>query len=406
MTLGSTEVPAGSLLVFNGHPNPDLVVAIDPASGAVIASRTLGGNHDLTGGVFDASTGSLLVLAYHSNDIKQIDPASGAVLASIALPAGANIQAHAGIAIDPLSGHLWVGGYHQGGTLFEIDRDGTLVRTVDLSRQLVNNAEVSGLAFDADGQLLVASTQGVIYKVDPNRDWAATQTARLDAVIGLAGDGTPADAGQASANVGEVIELRGANFNAGTSVLFRTRDAAGTTSVVAVNPLLISPDGTRMQVRVPDLATTGDVRVVNRGLEPLGFTHHGGAWVDSIYRQVTVSFTAQPDGSASIRFTDGGLEDLSNESWGIDNVVVRNGAAQVFADDFEAGAKANWSNTTTDNTNPVFTRFSGRFGNTSQTLSLSGLSAGQTYTLDFDLYAIDSWEGNGLPEAMRPMSSR
>ena len=58
-----------------------------------------------------------------------------------------------------------------------LDRDGTLLRTVDLSRQLVNNAEVSGLAFDADGQLLVASTQGVIYKVDPNRDWAATQTA-------------------------------------------------------------------------------------------------------------------------------------------------------------------------------------------------------------------------------------
>ena len=50
----------------------------------------------------------------------------------------------------------------------------------------------------------------------------------------------------------------------------------------------------------------------------------------------------------------------------------------------------------------TFTRFSGRFGNTSQTLSLSGLSAGQTYTLDFDLYAIDSWEGNGLPVSYAP----
>lgn len=37
--------------------------------------------------------------------------------------------------------------------------------------------------------------------------------------------------------------------------------------------------------------------------------------------------------------------------------------------------------------------------NASQTLNLSGLSAGQTYTLSFDLYAIDSWEGNnGNPD--------
>ena len=117
-----------------------------------------------------------------------------------------------------------------------------------------------------------------------------------------------ADAAQASANVGEVIELRGANFNTSTSVLFRTRDAAGTTSVVAVDPLLISPDGSRLQVRVPDLATTGDVRVVNRGLQNLGFFDWGPYgdpnWADSIYRQVTVSFTAQPDGSAAYDVAD------------------------------------------------------------------------------------------------------
>ena len=401
--LGSTDVPVGSLLVFNGHPNPDQVVAINPTTGAVIASLALAGNLDLTAGVYDKLSGRLLVLAYHSNDIKEIDPTTGAVLASIALPAGANIQAHAGIAIDPVSGNLWIAGYYMGGTAYEIKRDGTLVRSIDLASQGLNEAEASGLAFDTDGQLLVASTQGVIYKVDPKRDWAATPKASLTQVIATAGDGTPANSAQASANVGEVIELRGANFNAGTSVLFNIRDNSGNTRVDAISPLLVSPDGTRLQVRVPDYASTGDIRVVNRGLANLGFTFHGGAWVDSIHRQVTVNFTAQADGSASIRFTDGGLEDLANESWGIDNVVVRQGAAKVFEDNFEAGAKANWSNTTTDNTYPTsFTRFSGRFGNASQTLSLSGLAAGQTYSLAFDLYAIDSWEGKGVAASVAP----
>ena len=49
MTLGATSVPAGSLLVFNGYPNPDRVIAVNPATGAVIASLTLDANYDLTG---------------------------------------------------------------------------------------------------------------------------------------------------------------------------------------------------------------------------------------------------------------------------------------------------------------------------------------------------------------------
>ena len=46
---------------------------------------------------------------------------------------------------------------------------------------------------------------------------------------------------------------------------------------------------------VPDLATTGDVRVVNIGARNLGFH---GSYPDSVYRNVTVNFTA---GSATRR---------------------------------------------------------------------------------------------------------
>ena len=63
--------------------------------------------------------------------------------------------------------------------------------------------------------------------------------------------------------------------------------------------------------------------------------------------------------------------------------------------DFESGAGGEWSSSTTDNSIPgTFTRFSGRFGNSSQSLNLAGLTAEQSYTVVFDLYILDSWDGN------------
>lgn len=64
----------------------------------------------------------------------------------------------------------------------------------------------------------------------------------------------------------------------------------------------------------------------------------------------------------------------------------------VFEDNFEGGAKPNWSSpTTTLATN--FTEFSGRFGNTTNTLRLNGLPFHTGVWLSMDLYTIDSWDG-------------
>ncbi|MCP5526590.1 MAG: VCBS repeat-containing protein, partial [Verrucomicrobiales bacterium] len=69
-------------------------------------------------------------------------------------------------------------------------------------------------------------------------------------------------------------------------------------------------------------------------------------------------------------------------------------ATAAYTTDFEGGAGAGWSSATTDSSVPVpFTEFSGRFGNSAQTLTLTGLNAGEAYTLLFDLYIIDSWDG-------------
>ena len=216
-------------------------------------------------------------------------------------------------------------------------------------------------------------------------------TATLSQVLATADSGVAANAALPAANVGQVIELDGTNFGTGTRVLFNIRDNAGNTRVVSQTPLVIDAGGTRLQVLVPDLATTGDVRVVNQGSVNLGFN----SYADAVYRNVTLSFTAGGP-TSTIAFSDGGLQDISDESWGLDNVVVKDGATTVFADNFESGtASAAWSNPSVNSDAvAMFSRFGGRFNNTSQRLSLSGLTAGKTYTLSFDLLALDSWDGN------------
>ncbi|MDN5881793.1 MAG: hypothetical protein L0H37_05415, partial [Nitrosospira sp.] len=71
----------------------------------------------------------------------------------------------AGLAIDPVTGNLWLGSYSAGATLVELTRTGTEVRRLDLASQGVNNNEISGLAFAPDGSLRIASTHGVVYEI-------------------------------------------------------------------------------------------------------------------------------------------------------------------------------------------------------------------------------------------------
>ena len=66
----------------------------------------------------------------------------------------------------------------------------------------------------------------------------------------------------------------------------------------------------------------------------------------------------------------------------------------VYATDFESGADAAWS-VPTLSSNAAFTSFLGRFGNPGVTLTLSNLPPHEFIRLNFDLYAIDSWDGGG-----------
>ncbi|MHC5112427.1 MAG: beta strand repeat-containing protein, partial [Planctomycetota bacterium] len=183
----------------------------------------------------------------------------------------------------------------------------------------------------------------------------------------------------------------------GVRVLVPTRTATGVESVVAVAPTAVNAAGTRAQFIVPDLAQTGAITVTTIGSQNLGFS--GNA--DAIHRGLTLTFTAT-GATTEIFFTDEGLEGIGNESWGLDNVALALAGAPgtvLFSDDFEGGAQANWQDPTTDNTVPAnFTEFSGRFSSGSQRLAVSGLTAGMDYTLTFDLYMLDDWDGIAGPD--------
>ncbi|MHA4866064.1 Ig-like domain-containing protein [Duganella sp. PWIR1] len=396
LSLGGTAVPAGALIVVAGYPynGSNSVAAIDPATGALIAKLVLPVNYYATAGLIDPASGHLFLLSHQFNQMIELDAASGAELARVAIPF--NVQSYAGMAIDPVDGNFWIGSYNNIGELVKVNHAGVELRRADISGQGLNSNQISGLAFAPDGSLRIATVSGLIHRATLGDDFSV-KAPTLTAVAAAALQGTPAQAAVANANVGQMIELTGSNFGAGTQVLFNVRDNAGKVSVLAVRPQLINAAGTRLQVLVPELATTGEVRVSNVGTTDSGF----GSQADGVHRALSFTFTASGPAS-TVRFADGGLEALDNESWGLDNVVVRNGANVLFADDFEAGAKAAWSNPLVHSSSAQsLSAFSGRFNNASQTLSLSGLTAGQTYTVSFDLYALDSWDGSaGNPDQL------
>jgi hypothetical protein len=171
MTLGATSVSAGSLLVFNGYPNTDRVIAINPADGSIMGTLALDQNYDLTGATYDAVSNRIFLTANNvpagGTSIVAINSATGVQTGVTTAPF--SIQSWSGLAIQPSTGHLWLGSQNGGGQLVEylIGAGGTLTqqRIVNVSSQGINQNEISGLSFAADGSLYVASTQGEVYVI-------------------------------------------------------------------------------------------------------------------------------------------------------------------------------------------------------------------------------------------------
>ena len=174
--------------------------------------------------MFDPASGDLFVLDGDLDRLVEVDPVTGNVAATFVLPFAVDKNA-GGLAIDPATGHLWVGS-SASSDVAELDpATGTVIRLLSLASQGIG-AEISGLSFDAAGDLLVSSTLGVVYRL--TTFVPVLPAPSLTAIDAVAPAGVPTDAAVASANAGQVITIVGTGFRRGDlQVLFPTRDEAG-----------------------------------------------------------------------------------------------------------------------------------------------------------------------------------
>ncbi len=177
-------------------------------------------------------------------------------------------------------------------------------------------------------------------------------------------------------------------------------------SVVRVNPVqtqgLYSPEATINPLSSPVARTTndavssyangnGNVRVTE--LDQAGQlvnARDGEGVLPSVARNEANLVTSRTDGRGFV--TTYKYDEQGNVLQVQDR--IKGGSERVFFDDFESGASSSWSDSRIDSSYPnVFTQFSGRFNHGSQTLTLATIP-GETYTLEWDLYLLDSWDGS------------
>ena len=137
ITLAGVSVPAGSLLISNSNGNPDQITAVNPTTGLTIATLTLQQNLDPVAIVYDDSNNKLFILDGDPDQIIELDANTGATVNTISLSDIVDVSA-GGLAIDPTTGNLWVGSSNST-SIFEIQSDGTLVRSIDLASQQLDN---------------------------------------------------------------------------------------------------------------------------------------------------------------------------------------------------------------------------------------------------------------------------
>jgi RHS repeat-associated protein len=118
----------------------------------------------------------------------------------------------------------------------------------------------------------------------------------------------------------------------------------------------------------------------------------------TVNQNVAIPNTIDPNKNWYLLFvTDTNLEQLeTNKNNNLRSVALNTSMADlVYFNNFETTVGSEWSNTTIDNTYPnIFSRYLGRFSNDNTTLTLNTIP-GQRYRLEFDFYAIDSWDGKG-----------
>lgn len=169
-TLGSTSVPAGSILFIDGESGAADIYAVDATSGSVLASLTtsFGASH-VVGGAYHPLRGTLFLVqdevpgAADDNQIAEIDPLTGAVLATFDTTDHSGYTVSFGdLEVNTSTGNLFIVSSDQTGIL-ELTPTGGFVALHALPAGV---SSLSGIALDeANGEAWVSGTGGTVWRL-------------------------------------------------------------------------------------------------------------------------------------------------------------------------------------------------------------------------------------------------
>ncbi len=116
--------------------------------------------------------------------------------------------------------------------------------------------------------------------------------------------GTPADGDQDSANVGQMVTLRGEGYREGTTkVTLEAMTTGGTPYITTIDPTFVNEDGTLLRFSVPEEARTGVAAILSGGNgEPLQIVPRVTAISGGRGRSTTLSGTGFVEGFVTARF--------------------------------------------------------------------------------------------------------
>lgn len=166
-TLGTTALPAGTVLVFNGETPPGTIYGIDPDTGVVLDSLTVQSVNQPVGGAHHPQRGTFYSVRWDVDLIDEIDMTSGAVLNTFPV-AAPNAPAswdvfYGDIDVNAITGNLYIVSDAQA-SIRILSPTGEWIEDIDLLPTGVTG--MSGVALDpSTSSAWVSSRNGFVYQV-------------------------------------------------------------------------------------------------------------------------------------------------------------------------------------------------------------------------------------------------
>ena len=168
LTIGSTAVPAGSLLFINGETGAADIYAVDKTTGAIIATlNTAFGVSHVVGGAYHPGRKTFFLVqdnqpgAAQANRIAEIDPRTGRVLNTFQITSPFSVY-YGDLEVSAATGNLFVVSSSES-RVAEFTPAGAFVRYWALPSGV---RSLSGIGFDdARGEAWVSGTDGTVWRL-------------------------------------------------------------------------------------------------------------------------------------------------------------------------------------------------------------------------------------------------